>query len=198
MRPRRALWRVGSSIGAPSRLCGESPGGSARPAPGGKNPVANSPRRCAENLQVATHRRGAVGQHHIEAVQGQIGEQGFEFAFVANQTDIDRHAGHGREQAVGEQFRNAVGNAGAQAQRRFVVAAADRIDQRVTKLENLVGETECRAPGFAEYQAAPLAIEQALPSWRSSKESWPLIVCTATPSRSAARVMLPSWATTQK
>jgi hypothetical protein len=74
----------------------------------------------------------------------------------------------------------------------------DGIEQGVAELENLVGVTQGDTPGFAEDEAAPLGVEQRLAHLPSSRESWPLIVCTATPRRSAARVMLPSWATTQK
>ena len=47
-----------------------------------------------EHLQVATYRRGAVGQHDVKAVQGEFGEQGFELALVADQAYIGWHLGH--------------------------------------------------------------------------------------------------------
>ena len=52
--------------------------------------------RVAVDLEVGVGRRGAVGQHHVQTVQRQVGEQLGEFVFGANQAQM--RLGHHRLQ----------------------------------------------------------------------------------------------------
>jgi replicative superfamily II helicase len=66
------------------------------------------------------------------------------------------------------------------------------------ELEDLVGVGQGQASGFGRHQAAALRRQQRLAQRLFELGDLALMVCTATPSRRAARVTLPSRATTQK
>src|SRR5690606_981929 len=107
---------------------------------GSKQPGGKLAQVGAEDLEIAGGRRGTVGQDEIEPVQGKVGEQVVEAAFQADQPQFARQRRDLGQQAVGQQLRDTVRNADAQAQNLAVVVLGDGFFQLLAELENLVGE----------------------------------------------------------
>jgi tRNA A37 N6-isopentenylltransferase MiaA len=156
------LPRVGSSIGAPSRLAGKS----LAVAPGQRRRAEQRDvelaQAVAEHLEVAAVRRRPVGQHHVEAVQREFREQGVELAFAADQPHLLRQVEHRFHQAVGDQLGQGIGNADGQAQRVRRIGFAQRGIHAFAELEDLVGVGQRQAPGFGRHQAPALRRQQRL------------------------------------
>jgi hypothetical protein len=75
------------------------------------------------HLQVRIERRGVVGQHHIQPVHGQVGQEVGHFTFVAHQPQVGC-AQHRLEQALHHQLGQAVRNAYRQPDRFGLGGAA--------------------------------------------------------------------------
>ena len=116
----------------------------------------------AEHLQVAAVRRRAIGQHHVEAMQGEFGEEGVELAFAADQAHLLRQVEHRFHQAKSDQLGQCVGNADCQSQRILRVCLAQRCIHVLAELEDLVGVGQCQAPGLGRHQTSPLRRQQRL------------------------------------
>ena len=107
-------------------------------------------------------RRGAVGQHHVQPVQRQVGEQAVELVFVAQQAQV-RLGQHRLQQPAHHQLGHAVGDAHRQAQARRADRLAQPLGQLLAELEDLVGLAHRCDAGFAQHQAAPGRLEQRVP-----------------------------------
>ena len=81
---------------------------------------------------------GAVGQHHVQAVQGQVAQQVVELAFVAKQAQMGL-AHHGLHEAAHHQFGQTVRYACGQTHGGRTHRVAHFAGQVFTQLENLIG-----------------------------------------------------------
>jgi hypothetical protein len=118
--------------------------------------------RMAENLEVAAMRRRPVGQHHVQPVQGEFGEQGVEFAFAADQAYLLRQVEDDFHEAEGDQLGQRVRDADRETQGVAGVAFAQCGAHVLAELEDLVGVAEGQASGFGRHQAPALRRQQRL------------------------------------
>ncbi len=88
MRARTAAWSVGSSTGTWARLCGKFSPCRSRPRRRGVPGNGAGAQQLAGGFERRVGRRGAVGQHGIELVQGQLAQQRLELALVAQQAQV--------------------------------------------------------------------------------------------------------------
>ena len=106
-------------------------------------------------------RRGAVGQHHVQPVQRQVGQQAVELVLVAQQPQV-RLGQHRLQQAAHHQLGQAVGDAHRQPQARRADRLAQQLGQLLAELEDLVGLAHRRQAGLGQHQAAPGRLEQRM------------------------------------
>lgn len=111
------------------------------------------------------HRRAqrGVGQHQIDPVQGQFGQQAVGFVLAADHL-YPFGQGQGRlQQAVGDQFGHHVGDTHRQAQGPADGSVAQVAHQFAAQREDLVRVTVHHAPHLGQHQPPPLAGEELLP-----------------------------------
>jgi hypothetical protein len=94
-------------------------------------------------------------------VQGEVGQQLVEFAFVAHQAHRTLQLGGDLEQPVGGQLGQGIGNADRQAGAR-AVGLGQRFLHLLSQKEDLVRIRERKASGFGKVQATALLGEQGL------------------------------------
>jgi hypothetical protein len=196
--PRRALLRVGSRKGAPFRFPGKSFPYSGPPAPAPDHQHLALEQQVAEHASGAARLHFAVGQHHVQLVQGEVGQQGLELVFVADQAHLLVDASSplpacGRRTAWAANRRCRPSAGCARCRLRSALPASARPAGRSGR-RNFIATR----PASVSTRRRPCCENRVLPSDCSSRVSWELTVCTARPRRSAARVMPPSLATTQK
>ncbi|MCY1364430.1 hypothetical protein D9M69_512310 [compost metagenome] len=113
----------------------------------------------AVELEVGIGGRGPVGQHHVEPVQGEVGQQVVEVVFVAHQAQARLFERRGQQLAHGE-LGQAVGDADHEAHAALAGGVAHGGGQLFTELENLLGHLQRGVAGLGEGQAAPGGLEQ--------------------------------------
>ena len=115
--------------------------------------------QVAGHAQAGAGRHGAVRQHQVQLVQGQVGQQGLEFIFQADELDGLVQAAGGVEHAVGHQFWQGIGNAHRQAH-LFRIRVGQRFLHLFAQQENLVRVAERQPARFRRHQAPPLRLQQ--------------------------------------
>ncbi len=112
----------------------------------------------AAYIEVVGHR--AVGDHHVEAVHRQVGQQGRQPSFATDQADRLGEAEGWLDQPVGHHLRHRVGDADAKRHALRCCIVTNGVEQFVAQRENLFGVAEQALAGFRELQPAPDAAEQ--------------------------------------
>ena len=86
-------------------------------------------------------------------MQGELGQQLREFAFVANHVHAIRQAQRRFQQVIGHRLGHRIGDAHAKLQRLCLVARqADGFFQLVTQRKNLLGVAQCNPPFAGQLQ----------------------------------------------
>ena len=109
-----------------------------------------------ERLDADFFGNGFIGQHQIEFVQAQLGDEFWKFSFLAGHVHLFRHAQGGFQKVIGHGLRDRVCNPYAKFQ-RFGVAAgeADRFFQLVPQRKNLLRVTQGDTTLAGEFQPTP-------------------------------------------
>jgi hypothetical protein len=115
----------------------------------------------AEYFQAAAGAHGAVGQHHVQLAEREVGQQVFKFIFHAHQPHLRVHVLRGLQQAVGDQLGQRVGDADREAHLAGV-GFFQRVLQLVAERENLVAIIEREAARFGRHQPSSLRLQQLL------------------------------------
>ncbi|MNS94070.1 hypothetical protein D3C72_1282730 [compost metagenome] len=94
----------------------------------------------------------AVGDHQIQALDRQIGEQTFEFVFAAGNAQglVQLHGW--RDQAIDNGFRHHVSHADAEQDLLLVGLGTQHQFQFAAELEHLLGVGQGLSPGFGQFE----------------------------------------------
>ncbi|MNE34662.1 hypothetical protein D3C80_1283930 [compost metagenome] len=107
----------------------------------------------ALDVQVAGH--GAVGDHQVQALDRQVGQQAFEFVFAAAQAQGVFHV-HGRcQQAVDDGLGHHIGDPDPKQDLLFVWTGTQHGLQLPADLKHLLGVGQRLATGFSQFQLPP-------------------------------------------
>ncbi len=128
-------------------------------AGGAYQPSGEVPSGVAVKLEVGVGRRGPVGEHHVEPVQGQVGQQVFEVALVAHQAQA-RLGQRGRQQLAHRELGQPIGNAHHQPHTALAGGVAHGGVQLLAQMKDLLGHLQRRLTGLGQHQAAPGWLEQ--------------------------------------
>jgi hypothetical protein len=121
------------------------------------------PQLVAEGLHLDVLAGRDVGQHHVELVERQGGEELGERPLAADQGEV-RDGVHRRlQQERGQALGDDVGHPGDQAHPLPGGQPLDRQLQLAPGAEDVVGVLEDGAPGVGEDQPAPLPLQQLHP-----------------------------------
>ena len=120
--------------------------------------------RLAERVAEAAHvhggRQRAVGEHHVELVDGELAEQGVELALAADDAHRLGQIHRWRQQQPRDRLRHHVGDAHAEGHGTPGGAALQRFLELVAEAEDLLGVVQHHASGLGQHQAAALALEE--------------------------------------
>jgi len=95
-------------------------------------------------------------------VQGQLADELVDLALMADQTQV-RRIQDGRQQGVGGQFGESVGQAHRQALDALGGRLVDLVRHHLADLEDLLGAGEGGLAGLGQHQATALGLEQLMP-----------------------------------
>ena len=152
----------GSSIGAPVSDCGEplaQPRRKRRRGEAGDGALAE---QVAVGLHVDGGRHRRVGEHQVDLVQGEGGEQRFGPGLPADHADRDRQLQRRRQQAVGDLLAEHVGDADDEAHRAAGGAPLDGVEQLTAEREDLVGVAIDHLADIGRHHPAADSREQRL------------------------------------
>lgn len=118
----------------------------------------------AEKMIVAAHvevvRHRPIGDHHVEAMDGQIAQQGREPALATNQPDRFIEAERRLDQSIRHHLRYRIGDADAEDHALGVRVGTDGFEQLVAEGEDLLGIAEHALAGFGQFETASDPPEQ--------------------------------------
>ena len=109
--------------------------------------------------QVGVGGCGPVGQHHVEPVQGQVGQQVVKLVFVAEQAQVGVLHGRG-QQVAHRQLGQAVGNAHHQPHTGLAARFAHGGVQVFAEMKNLLRHFQRGLARVGERQAPACGFEQ--------------------------------------
>jgi ElaB/YqjD/DUF883 family membrane-anchored ribosome-binding protein len=113
----------------------------------------------AGQAQAGVVRRRLAGEHQVEPVQREVGEQGLELAVVAHQAQPRRRQ-HRRQQSLGGQLRQPVGHADGQAHPAAARRGAHLVGNGLAELEDRLGAREGGLPGLGQHDCAARRLQQ--------------------------------------
>ena len=112
------------------------------------------------------HRRAGrwtpVGDHDVDLVERERGEERVRLALATNHAHRRVHREDRPQQPIGDQFRNDVDDPDGQAERAPRRPVADRIEQLAAEREDVVRVSVDDATDVGEHERAPLAAEELL------------------------------------
>ena len=114
----------------------------------------------AVTLDLGAGRHRPVGEHHIEPVHGEIGEQGLQTSFLADEAHGLGQFEHRRQQAVRDELRDDVCNADAQGDEAFFGAVFQHVLELRPRLKNLFGVGEGELAGFSQLEPTAGAVKE--------------------------------------
>jgi hypothetical protein len=105
-------------------------------------------------------RQRPVGDHHVEAMYGEIGEQWRQAAFTTDQPHRFRQSQGRFDEAMGDRLGNRIGDADGEQQALPCRLVARHLEQFIAKGEDLLGVAQNAPAGIGDLQAAAGATEQ--------------------------------------
>jgi hypothetical protein len=112
------------------------------------------------NLDADVRRSGRVGQHDVEGVGGQMGEQLLGVLFPAHEPDWRRRVHQRPQQAACDELGHGVRHADRQRQGAPGLAGLDRVEQFAADVEDLVCVQIDHPPDVGEHEGAAVPVEQ--------------------------------------